>query len=523
LDSDTIHRRRWWIQVILSLAVLVISLDNSILNVALPTIARDLSATTSQLQWMVDAYVLVYAGLLMTAGTLGDRYGRRKLLLLGTLVIGGGSLAILGATNADQLIAIRGFMGIGAALICPTTLSITTNIFDGAERPRAIAMWAAVSSLGMVFGPILGGWILEWADWTGVFLVNVPYAALIFVAALKLVPETRDPHPGGLDPIGALLSIAGLSSLVYGIIEAPNRGWGAAETIAWIVGGLAVIVLFIGWELRTRAPMLDVRLFLSRRFGGANLALTITSFALMGILFALTQYVQFVLGFAPMAAGFALLPEVVGLMIGAAIATRLQRKVGARPPVALGLAIVAAMLWVFSTTGVDSHYAFVGLVMGVAGVGFGLAYIPATDSVMGSLPRERAGVGSAMNDTTRQVGGALGIAVLGSLLASGYKDSIAAALQGIPEAAAAAVRDSVGAAVAIADQIGGAQGAALLNAGQSSFVDGMSGALVAGAIVIAVAAAVSLVLLPGGTFEPEPEPELGPGRALRVDAEGASA
>ena len=521
MDSETIHRRRWWIMIVLSLAVLVIGMDNSILNVALPTIARDLSATTSQLQWMVDAYVLVYAGLLMTAGTLGDRYGRKKLLLLGTLVIGGGSLAILGATDATQLIAIRGFMGIGAALICPTTLSITTNIFDDEERPRAIAMWATISSLGLVVGPIVGGWLLEWSSWTSVFLVNVPYAALIFVAALKLVPETRDPHPGGLDPIGALLSIAGLSSLVYGIIEAPNRGWVDPATIAWIGAGVGALVLFVAWELRTRAPMLEVRLFLSRRFGGANLALTVASFALVGCLFFLTQYLQFVLGFEPMKAGFALLPEVVGLMIGAGLATRLQARVGARLPVAAGLAVVAGTLWVFSFAQADSPYAFVGLITGVVGFGFGMAYVPATDSVMGSLPRKRAGVGSAMNDTTRQVGGALGVAVLGSILASGYKDSIAGAIQGVPAAVADAVRDSVGAAVLIADKLGGAQGAALLHAGRSSFVDGMSSALIAGAIVMAVAAAASLVLLPGGRPAPESEPEFEP--APLIDPEVASA
>jgi len=496
LDSDTIHRRRWWIQIVLSLAVLVISMDNSILNVALPTIARTTSASTSELQWMVDAYVLVYAGLLMTAGTLGDRYGRRKLLVLGTLVIGGGSLAILGARTATELIAIRGFMGIGAALICPTTLSITTNIFDDDERPKAIAMWSVVSSLGMVVGPIVGGWILEWADWTGVFLVNVPYAALILVATLRLVPETRDPHPGGLDPVGAVLSMAGLSSLVYGIIEAPNRGWGDPQTIAWILGGLAVSLVFVAWELRSRAPMLDVRLFASRRFGGANLALTITSFALMGVLFSLTQYLQLVLGFAPMVAGFALLPQIAGLVIGAAIAARLAPVIGTRLLVAMGLGVIASTLWILSFAGVAGPYALVGVITGVAGIGFGLAYIPATDSVMGSLPRERAGVGSAMNDTTRQVGGALGIAVLGSLLASGYRDAIAPTASALPEAIGGAVRESVGAAVTIAAGLGGAQGAALLQAARSSFVDGMSGALIGGMVVMAGAAVAALVVLP---------------------------
>ncbi len=262
---------------------------------------------------------------------------------------------------------------------------------------------------------------------------------------------------------------------------------------------------FVGWELRTRAPMLDVRLFASRRFGGANLALTVASFALVGCLFFLTQYLQFVLGYTPIQAGFALVPEVVGLMIGAALATRLQVRLGARSPVAAGLAIVAGALWWFSLAGVDSPYLVVGVVAVVVGLGFGLAYVPATDSVMGSLPRERAGVGSATNDTTRQVGGALGVAVLGSILASGYRDAIAGSLPGLPDAVATAVRDSLGAAVALSDQIGGGAGEALLDAGRSSFMDGVSGALVAGALVMAVAAVASMALLPAAAPEPEAE------------------
>ena len=408
-------------------------------------------------------------------------------------------------------------MGIGAALICPTTLSIITNIFDDAERPKAIAVWTTISSLGLVIGPVVGGWLLEWSSWESVFLVNLPLAALIFVAAWRFVPETRDAHPGGLDPVGALLSIAGLASLVYGIIEAPTHGWGSPETIAWIGAGLAVTVVFVAWELRTRAPMLDVRLFASRRFGGANLALTVNSFALVGCLFFLTQYLQFVLGYAPMTAGLALLPEVVGLMFGAGLATRLQVRLGARLPVAAGLAIVAATLWGFSFARVDSPYLVVGLMTGIVGFGFGLAYVPATDSVMGSLSKDRAGVGSAMNDTTRQVGGALGVAVLGSILSSGYRDAIAGALGGIPETVAAAVRDSVGAAVVLADRLGGTAGTALLSAGRTSFVDGMSTALIAGAAVMAVAAVAALGLLPAGAVDAEAE------ASPAIDLEGASA
>jgi EmrB/QacA subfamily drug resistance transporter len=496
-------RRRWWALAVIDLCLLVVTLDNTILNVALPTIARQLRASGSQLQWMVDAYIVVFAGLLLTSGTLGDRLGRRRLMLAGLTVILAASAATALVGTSDQLIAIRGVMGLGGALLMPATLSIIANLFNERERPRAIATWAAVSAMGFVLGPVVGGALLESFDWSAVFLANVPVALIGIAGTLWLIPESRDPHPGRLDPAGAVLSIVGLGVLVYGLIEAPQTGWDAPATILRIGLGLVVLALFVAWELRSRSPMLDVRLFTRPAFGGASFAETVAHFALIGATFGLTQYLQFVWGQTPLQAGLSMLPVATGVMAGSAVASRLLPRTGPKLLVAGGMLAMALSLFLLSRLAVDSSYAALAAVLVVMSSGMGLILTPATDSIMGAVDKARAGVGSATNDTTRELGSALGIAVLGSLLASTYRDALASRLAEMPGAASlpasvtGAARDSIGSATVAAAQLGGQSGQLVLEASRQAFVSGLSAASLAGAIVVAAGAAVVLHWLPG--------------------------
>ena len=516
--------RRWLALIVIDLCLLAVTMDNTILNVALPTIARDLSATGSQLQWMVDAYIVVFAGLLLTAGTLGDRLGRRRLLLAGLTVFGFASASTLLVRSPEQLIAIRGLMGLGGALLMPATLSLITNLFPASERPRAIATWAAVSGLGMVIGPILGGALLDGFGWNSVFMVNVPVAAVGILGTLVLMPESRDPRPGRLDPIGALLSIAGLAVLVYGIIEAPAPGWTAPETIVRIGVGLAFVAAFVVWELHNREPMFDIGLFGRPAFGATSFAETVAHFALVGTMFALTQYLQFVWGQSPIEAGISMMPIAVGVIGGTILVTRLQGRIGSRYLIAGGLSGIAIGLFLISRLTVDSPYVLFAAILAFLSGGMGLAMAPATDSIMGAVDKERAGVGSATNDTTRELGSALGVAVFGSLISSAYRDSLATRLAeipggigGLPPAVGGAVRDSIGSAVVAAGQLPGGTGTAVLDAARGAFVSGMSTATVVGAAIVAAGVIVLLHWLPDAkpASEPAAETDGRPARGVR--------
>ena len=497
--TTDIHRRRWWTLAVLCSSLLIIGIDNTILNVALPTLVEDLDATASQQQWMVDTYVLVFASLLLTAGMLADRYGRRGALQLGLAVFGVGSAAAAFAGSASTLIAARGAMGIGGAMIMPSTLSILTNVFtDAQERARAIGIWAGVSGLGIAIGPVTGGWLLEHFWWGSVFLVNLPIVVVALIAGRLLVPTSRDPAPRRLDPAGTVLSFAGLAGVLYGIIEAPTRGWTDGTVMAALGAGVAVLAAFVAWERHTDHPVLDMRFFRNPRFSAASVAIALVFFALFGTIFFLTQYLQFVLGYDPLHAGLATAPIALALMISAPLAPSLTARVGTKAIVAFGLTVVAGGLAILSVASVGSGYGIVLASIMVLGVGIGLAMAPATDSIMGSLPRAQAGVGSAVNDTTRQVGGSLGVAILGSLLASGYHSAIdgSAAVARAPGSAAAAARDSLGGAVHVASRLGGAGGRALLADANHAFVHAMGHAVLAGAGVALVGALVALVWLP---------------------------
>jgi EmrB/QacA subfamily drug resistance transporter len=492
--GSTTYQRRWWALAVLCLSLVVLAMDNTILNVALPTLARDLEATGSQLQWMVDAYLLVFAGLLLTMGAVGDRFGRKLALDAGLVVFVAASAASAFAGTPEVLIAARAAMGIGAALIMPATLSIITNIFPPTERGRAIGVWAGVAGLGVVVGPVIGGWLLEGFWWGSVFLVNLPVVALAMLAGWPLVPNSRDPSATPLDPTGAALSVAVLVTLVYGIIQAPEDGWTDPRILGAFAVAAVLAVVFIWWERRVGHPMLPMEFFGNPRFSAASGAIAMAFFALFGSVFLLTQHLQVVLGYTPLQTGVRVLPVAV-LVVAAPLAARLTERVGTKLVVAAGLLVVAGALWLLSTVQLGDGYGPVAATLALLGVGMGLTVAPATESIMGSLPLAKAGVGSAMNDTTRQVGGALGVAVLGSILASGYGAAIQPTLRGAPPPIAHTAGDSIGAAATIAAQLG-PQGQGLLEAARSAFIQGMGDALQVGAGVAALAALLVLLFLP---------------------------
>jgi EmrB/QacA subfamily drug resistance transporter len=505
--GSTTYQRRWWALAVLCLSLVVLAMDNTILNVALPTLARDLGATGSQLQWMVDAYLLVFAGLLLTMGALGDRFGRKLALDAGLLVFVAASAASAFAGSAEVLIAARAAMGIGAALIMPATLSIITNIFPPTERGRAIGVWAGMAALGVVMGPVVGGWLLEHFWWGSVFLINLPVVALALLAGWPLVPNSRDPSATPLDPTGAALSVAALVTLVYGIIQAPEDGWTDPVVLGAFGVAAVLAVAFIWWERRIQHPMLPMGFFRDPRFSAASGAIAMAFFALFGSVFLLTQHLQFVLGYTPLQAGVRILP-VAALAVAAPLAARLTEGIGAKLVVAAGLLVVAGALWVLSTVQLGDGYGRVAAALALLGIGMGLVVAPATESIMGSVPLAKAGVGSAMNDTTRQVGGALGVAVLGSILAASYGAAIQPTLRGAPPQVAQTAGDSIGAAATIAAQLG-PQGSGLLEAARSAFIQGMGDALQVGAGVAALAALLVLLFLPARATGTMNEPRRG--------------
>lgn len=511
-DPEIAYRRRWLTLLVLCTSLIVITLDNTILNVAIPTLARPkadggLSASASELQWIVDAYVIVFAGLLLTAGSLGDRFGRYRALAGGLAVFGVGSVLSAFASSGHMLIATRSLMGIGGAFIMPSTLSIITNVFtDPTERGKAIGIWAGVSALGIGLGPITGGFLLEHFWWGSVFIVNVPIIVIGLVLGYLLVPESSDPAKPHLDPVGATLSIVGLTAVLWAVIEAPAKGWTSAPVIAGFVIGFAILAVFIAGELRSSHPMLDMRFFENPRFSAASGAITLTFFALFGTLFLLTQYLQTVLGYSTVKAGAVLLPQALVLMVNAPLSSVWVRRFGNKIVVTAGLSLVTASLLLFNTLDERSTTIHVILISMVLGLGMANIMAPATDSIMGSLPRAKAGVGSAVNDTTRQVGGAVGVAVLGSLLASSFNRSMSDRLAGdLPAPLLRAVADNVGQAVAVARELPAAKPFApqIIDAANHSFVGGMHIAFTAAAAVTAIAAVGVARFLPARA-RPEP-------------------
>ena len=496
------HPHRWPILAVLVLALFGIGMDNTVLMVALPVLSNDLRAGTSQLQWMVDAYTLVFASLLLMSGALSDRYGRRRLLVLGMSLFGLGSALTPLVGTADELIALRAFMGLGASLAMPPTLSIIADVFDENERPKAIAVWSGTAALAIVAGPILGGFLLEHFAWPSVFVVNVPVVLVGIVATLVIIPESRAPRRIPMDPAGAALSVVALLALTYGIIEAPGYGWSDPRIAGSLVITAIFGLFFVAWERRLTHPMVDVGLFRNARFSAACVSVTLSFFALNGALFMLTLYLQQVRGLSPLDTGFRFVAIAAGVVVASPIAARLTVLCGARLTTSLGLGIIALGMGLAATLGVSTGDVQILTILFVASAGIGMAMTPATDAIMGAVPPEKFGVGSAVNDTTRELGGALGIAILGSFWQGSYADRIAGAAAVLPPDAAQAVRGSFAGAAAAAARLGGVPGAALLEAARSAFVGALDWTCLVGVAFAVAGLAVAAVYLPARAAGP---------------------
>ncbi len=498
--------RRWWVLAVLCLSVLLVVVDNTIVNVALPTISRTLSASTQGLQWIVDAYTLVFAGLLVVGGNIGDRLGRRRVLQAGLVLFAITSVAAALSRTTGELIASRAAMGIAAALIYPATLALLTNAFTNErERATAIGIWSGVSGLAVAIGPVTGGLLLRHFSWSSVFYVNVPIVIVAVVAGMRLLPESRDPNAGRFDPLGALLAVAGVGLLVWTVIEAPLHGWASATTIAGFAGSAAILAAFAWSQTRRPDPMLDVRLFRNPRFSAASGAIALAFFGLFGFIFLITQYFQLVRGWDPLRAGVATLPFaiVTGAMSPAAIV--LMKRFGTKVIVSAGLVLMSAGFLVAAGTGVDAAYwGRIIIAMVLMSAGLALTASPATEAIMGALPLAKAGAGSAVNDTTRELGGTLGVAIVGSVMSSAYSSHLVTTLKGLgaPATATSLAQQSVVAGLRVAAKLPPAVRETAASGVRQAFIAGLhSGSLVA-AGATAVAAIATLAFLPARVRRP---------------------
>jgi EmrB/QacA subfamily drug resistance transporter len=488
------YERRWWTLGVLCISLVMIVMSNASLNVALPTLARDLNAGSSGLQWIVDAYSLVFAGLLLTAGSLGDRYGRRLALNGGLIVFGVASLFAVVSSSSGAVIGARAVMGAGAAFVMPATLSILAHVFPPRERPRAIAIWAGFAGVGVALGGVVSGLLLESFWWGSIFLINVVVVVVALVAGFFLIPRSRERIHAPVDPLGAVLSIAGLSTLVYAIIEAPDNGWGSARTIVTFGAAIAILSAFVAWEFRAKEPMLDLRYFRNPRFAAATTAITLVFFAMFGSYFLFTQYLQFVHGYDPLSAAVRILPWALAYLVSATQSAKLVERFGQRLVVASGLTIAGLGIAILAvTSSVTASYWWFAFAVVVQALGMGITTAPSTGAIMRSLPLRKAGVGSAVNDTTRELGGALGVAVLGSLVASHFRTTMEGAVGGLPARATHSLADALQQAAAV----GGARGSAIADAARTAFVDAFSSTLwVAAAVVVVASGLVAWLLRP---------------------------
>ncbi|KOG34356.1 MFS transporter [Streptomyces resistomycificus] len=534
---DRPYARRWWALLVLCLSLLIIVMANTALTVAAPSMTQDLGLSSSDLQWVIDGYTVPYAALMLLLGAVGDKYSRRGALVLGLFVFGGGAVAGSLVDSAGGVITARAVMGVGAAMIMPATLSLLAATFPRAERAKAITLWTATAGLAIAAGPLLAGALLEDHSWKSTFLINVPIAALAVVGALALVPPSKAHGKGRIDYVGGLLSVVWIAALVYMIIEGPHFGWGVKAITAAVVAG-AGLVLFVVWELRHPRPVVDVRRFTERRFAGSNLAVALFFLAVFGAFYYLTQQLQFVLGYSALETGLRMLPLAGAVFVGSALTGYLTPRVGMRLTVTAGMVGGTAALALLTQVDAGSSYGDLVAPLVILGLAIGLALSPCTDAIMGAFPESELGVGGAVNDTSLELGGSLGIAVLGSLLATSYHDHLADATAGseLPASTLATAQDSVGAGYAVsqgiaqqaekaaaqaakatdpqqaaqlkaqADQL--AQGAhRMADAVGSSFSDAVAHTSLVGAVVLGLGTLVVAVLLPRGTgAEPAQQP-----------------
>jgi len=509
-EQSKAYRQRWIALAFMGISLLVISLDNTVLNMALPSIAKSLGSSSSQLQWIVDAYVLSIAGLLLTLGYLGDRFGRKPALMAGLVIFALFSLGAALSNSTGMLIAMRALMGIGAATILPATLSILTATFrEPKERAQAIAFWAAIFSLGMGIGPLVGGWLLDNFHWSSVFYINIPIVAIGLIGGGIFIQNSKSENPRKLDIPGAVLSIGGFFALVYAIIQAGMKGWTEPHIIYAFIAAAVLLVSFIIWELKYKNAMLPLNFFKNMSFTGANVALTLVMFGLFGAFFFLGQFLQSVQGYTPFQAGVRLLPMAAVSFVSAAISALIARFIGTKFTVALGILIAAFGFFYFAhISAVDVSYTKFAIASCIVSMGIGFVMAPATNSIMGSIPLDQSGVGSALNNTTRQIGGALGVAVLGTLLNSTYLARIGAVQWPVqlPAQALEGIRNSIQGAHIVAQSMPSPQLSQLIiDKSNQAFTSGTEHALVIAAIIMVVSAVVTLFILPSRVRPPKEE------------------
>ncbi len=510
-EQPEIHQRRWFLLGVMCLSLVMVVMSVSGINVALPSMQQSLDANATDLQWIVDSYAIVFAGLLLSAGAIGDRFGRKLALMGGLAVFAGGSLIGALADTSNAVILSRAVAGIGAAFVMPATLSLITAIFPPLERGKAIAIWAGFAGAGGALGPLVvgflltGWWIFPSFWWGSAFVVNVVAALAVLVAVALLAPRSRDDEVTPLDPVGAVLSLVGLGALLFGIIEGPAKGWGDASVVgAFVVAGLT-LVGFVVWELRTEHPMLPMPYFRNRKFSTGSGVITFGFMVMFGFFFLITQYFQFVRGWSPLRAGVATLPFALTMIVVSPRSERFVRRFGMNRVIGAGFGSIAAGFVVLATISPSTSYLIivVGLVLLSAGMATTIA--PATGAIMSSVPLNKAGIGSAVNDTTRELGGALGIAILGSIVASGYRSRFDPG--GLPADVGAVADESIGAAIGVARQIGGPAGVELIEQAGVAFTNAINAAFLASAVIAVVVGAIVLVAgrrpVPVASDEPE--------------------
>ena len=503
IEQTTWYKRRWIALGFLAFSLLVISLDNTVLNLALPAISRDLGSTLNGLQWIVDAYTLVFAALLLTMGSIGDRFGRKKLLQGGLLVFGLFSLGAALSQSTGMLIAMRALMGIGGAIIMPSTLSILTATFrNSRERAQAIALWAATFSLGTGIGPLIGGWLLAHYHWSSVFYINLPVVVIAVIGGYFFIQDSHAEKIRKIDVPGCLLSLTGLFALVYGLIQAGIDGWTAHNVLIAFAAALVLLTAFALWERHSTHAMLPLRFFRNMSFTGANIALTMVAFSMFGCFFFLPQYLQTIQGYTALEAGVRLLPMAGAAFIGAVSSASIAHKLGTKFTVALGIFITASGLYYFYRVGaVNTSYLSIAIGMCLTSLGLGITMSPATNSIMGSIPVDEAGVGSAMNDTTRQIGGALGVAILGTLLNSTYAGRIDQIIwpAPLPSQALSGIRGGIQGAhitAATVQQQSPAIAQLIIKKADEAFTYGMVHTLLIASIIMAAASVLVLIIVP---------------------------
>ena len=495
---------RWWALAALVVSGLVIGLDSTVLITALPTLSSKLGATTSDLQWIAAAYTLTLGGLLLPGGVLGDRYGRKRLLLIGLAVFGISSVIASQVTTAPALIAMRALMGVGAALILPLSLSILPSMFTPEERPRAISATAAGAFLGLPLGPLVAGWLLTHYAWGSVFLINAPVVIIALLGVWFLVPEGKDPNPRPFDWVGGLLAVIGVTALVYGVIEQPIHGWTDPRVLVGIIGGALILTAFVLWDLRHPSPFVDLKNFRNRSFTWATMAFVVTGFGLFGVMFILTPYIQIVLGNDAQATGIKLLPLIGGVIVGAGIGNILAARLGARVGISAGLALTAAALVGFSQIGADTSFGPVGAALAVIGIGIGIALPTTLDVILGTLPPTQTGAGSALTRALQQIAATFGVAILGSILNNTYQAQIGRHLANLPSQAREVALGSIAGAHAIAAHLPPPARASVVHAANQAYTQGMSEVmLISAGLVLATAVAIAIFL---------------PARVLPIDA-----